>query len=393
VKPINFAFKSVLGSPFRNAVIFLCITMVGAFTAMAAYVIQGAQENMKASLANMSRLEADIMVFPTKSAFTNSGMEFMDFKGLLGELSVIPGVAAVSPQLRLSTIENSPYCQKPELYVVAFDPSTDFTILPKLSNINPRNLGINRAIAGSFVANPPGINNFNLGGASLNFAGQLPPTGFNIDQSLFVSFDTALQIARNPENQNKNDPRVVLDAIPVILIRTSPGSDPHEVAKKILAKIPWITALDSQSFFQLGRANLTSLLKSIPGLLGTIWVLAIISIGMVFSISVNARRREIGVLRVLGSTRGFVLRSILNEGFMIAAAGGSLGAIISTLLITIFRDKLIDLSGMPFASPTIYFQTSLIAIILVLAMISVFIAALIPAWRISRQDPAIVLRK
>jgi putative ABC transport system permease protein len=393
MKPINFTFKSIAGSPFRSALIFFCIGLVAAFAVLAAFVIQGAQENMQLSLANMSRLEADIVVFPTKSAFTNSGVEFMDFKGLLGELSVIPGVAAVSPQLRLSTITDSPYCQKPELYVVAFDPTTDFTVLPKLTGTITKILGINKAIAGSLVANLPGETNFNLAGSNLDLAGQLPPTGFSIDQSLFVTFETALEIAHNPENQNEKNPQVALDAIPVILVKTNPGSDPHEVAKKILAKIPWITALDSQSFFQLGRANLTSLLNNVPGLLGVIWVLSFVSIGMVFSISVNARRREIGVLRVLGSSRAFVLRSLLMEGFVIALAGGVIGTFLSSLTIAFLRDKLIRLLGLPFASPTFFFLSRLIAVILALAILSVFLAALYPAWRISRQDPAVVLRK
>jgi putative ABC transport system permease protein len=393
MEPIHFTFKSIAGNLFRNGIIFICVGLVAAFSVLANLVIQGAQENMKLSLANMSRLEADVVVFPTKSAFNNTGMEFMDFKGLLGELSVIPGVAAVSPQLRLSTITDSQLCQKCELYIIAFDPATDFSILSRLSENEANNFGINKAIAGSLVINPTGKTNFSLAGSDLKLIGQLPQTGLSIDQSLFVSFETALEVARNPNNQNEKNPKLALDAIPVILVKTSPGSDPHEVVRKILAKIPWITVMDSQSFFHLGRANLTSLLNNIPSLLGMIWILSVVCIGMVFSIAINARRREIGVLRVLGSSRSFIFRSLIIEGFVIAFAGGAAGILISTSAAALFREKLMGILGLPLAYPNLLTQFRLIAVIIALIILSVFLAALFPAWRITRQDPAILLRK
>ncbi len=49
-------------------------------------------------------------------------------------------------------------------------------------------------------------------------------------------------------------------------------------------------------------------------------------IGLVFSMAVNERRREIGVLRALGATRGFVFRSLLAEAGILALSGGIAGA-------------------------------------------------------------------
>ena len=47
-------------------------------------------------------------------------------------------------------------------------------------------------------------------------------------------------------------------------------------------------------------------------ILGVVLILSVAIIGLIFSMAVNERRREIGVLRALGATRGAVLRSLLS---------------------------------------------------------------------------------
>ena len=50
-------------------------------------------------------------------------------------------------------------------------------------------------------------------------------------------------------------------------------------------------------------------------------------IGMVFSISVNERRQQLGVLRALGFKRGSVLQTLLAEGAILALSGGVAGIV------------------------------------------------------------------
>jgi len=55
-------------------------------------------------------------------------------------------------------------------------------------------------------------------------------------------------------------------------------------------------------------------------------VLSLVLISLIFSMAANERRRELGVLRALGATRGFVFQSILAEAVMLAVDGGALGS-------------------------------------------------------------------
>ena len=59
--------------------------------------------------------------------------------------------------------------------------------------------------------------------------------------------------------------------------------------------------------FQTSRQQITGLLV----ILSITLLLSLILIGLIFPMAANERRREIGVLRALGATHGFVLQSIL----------------------------------------------------------------------------------
>jgi ABC-type lipoprotein release transport system permease subunit len=61
--------------------------------------------------------------------------------------------------------------------------------------------------------------------------------------------------------------------------------------------------------------------------------------------------------------------------------------------VALFREELVRTLGLPLAYPILLAQFRLIVVIIALIILSVFLAVLFPAWRISRQDPAIILRK
>ena len=98
------------------------------------------------------------------------------------------------------------------------------------------------------------------------------------------------------------------------------------------------------------------------------------------------------MLRALGATRSFVLRSILAEGFMLALGGGAAGVFLTALAVWLFSDEIVQSAGLPLASPSPFALLILALGGLALALASVTLAALFPALRISRQDPAAAMR-
>ena len=84
---------------------------------------------------------------------------------------------------------------------------------------------------------------------------------------------------------------------------------------------------------------------------------------------------------------------MLAEASLLAFCGASVGVFLAVLAIYLFRRLIMISLGVPFLLPSPGSLALQIGIGLLLAMFSVFLAALLPAIKISRQDPAIAMRE
>ena len=66
---------------------------------------------------------------------------------------------------------------------------------------------------------------------------------------------------------------------------------------------------------------------------GVVMVVVVLGIASVLVVSVVQKRREIGILRAMGATRGQMLRVFLLQGAMVGALGSALGIVLAVLLI------------------------------------------------------------
>lgn len=387
----RLTLRRIAASPFRSFLIFLCVALVAGSTVWATLIVQGIEENLRLSVSGTENLGADILVVPRVSGFSGQGKRNVELEVLLSTLSVTPGVDRASPQLRLSILPESRNAKDSEIFLVAYDPATDFSVLTWLQEEPAGEIGVGDAIAGSQVFSKDGGDEFDLAGLSLRLAGHLSPTGTSLDKTVFVTFETAQELLRLYPTPGNGNPGIAVNSAPYILVKAEPGKTPHEVARRILKNIPGVTVFDSTNFFK-GQKQMASLLRNIPGLLGIGWGLAVLWIGLIFSIAVNERRREIGVLRALGSTRGFVLRSLLAEGFVLALCGYAAGAVLSLMAVLLIRNEMIPSVGVVLATSSPFALLLLELESLGVALSSIFLAAIFPAWRINRQDPAVIMR-
>ena len=136
---------------------------------------------------------------PRGLGYASLGMDNVDLPALMEELTGIPGIAQVSPQLRVMAAQDNPLCGCGELLVTAFDPVTDFSILTRLPPGSRVDLATGEAIAGSLVSVPGGEEEFELEGYTLRLVAQLPATGTSLDRSLLVTFDTARAMFLQPQ--------------------------------------------------------------------------------------------------------------------------------------------------------------------------------------------------
>jgi len=393
----QLAWRNIKGNAFRSWVVFLCALVVAGFSLSAVMIIRGAEDSLRLAL---NRLGADIIVVPEG---TETRVETALLMGKpvkvwmpqenLDKIARIPGVAVASPQLYLSSLSNAACCSVAEMFMVAFDPRTDFTIEPWLKQKLGHELRLGEAVGGSHVFTPEGDENIKLYGYFITLKGNLTPTGTGLDQTMFLTFETAQDVARISMTRAERPLEIPANSISAALVKVQPGSDPRSVALDIMQKVPGVTPIESPDMFQTFRAQITGLLRGMLVILSITLVLSLVLISLIFSMAANERRRELGVLRALGATRGFVFQSILAEAVMLAVDGGAVGIALACLATFLFRDLLVRSLGIPFLLPSLPSLITLIGGGLVLALSGVTLAALIPAFKISRQDPALAMRE
>jgi len=397
VKLVRLAFKNIAGSGFRNIAIFLCVMGIAGFLLSTTLIIKGFQNSLESGI---NRLGADIIVVPQG---TEERVESALLMGKptsvwmpeenLAKVEAVPGVEKVSAQLYLASLYGAACCAVSEMFMVVYDPETDFTITPWLERNLRRALTTGESIGGYYIFVPPGEKGIKLYGYLTYLRGNLEATGTGIDQTLFMPLETAREMAQSSMSTAIMPLEIPPDSISAIMVKTEPGVEPHIVAARIMQNTTGMYAIEGPDLFKTYRNQMYSLLWVFFGLTFVIWVLAGIMIGVNFSMSANARRREMAVLRSVGATPDFVFRLLLTEAGLLAAAGAVIGITLSASFLIIFQDMITASLKLPFLFPSILSFVSIFAGGVALAIFVVALSALFPAVRVSRQELAMAMRE
>jgi putative ABC transport system permease protein len=394
----RLVLRNLLGNLYRSGAILLCAILVAGLSLSATLVVQGAQSGIR---RNLSRMGADIIVIPwgTMSVdldtahlagmMTNRWMP----KAYMDRIMAVPDVEIVSPQLYLASMEDSPYSSLPELYLVAYDPATDFVLKPWLEHDPIGTLRLGEAVGGSAVSDPDGDGKIQIYGYPLRLLRTLEETGGDADQSLFITFDTAQAIADAMQHQPRPAFEIAPESISTAMVKVRLGSDPQEVSVNILEQVPGVVPIASTGFFQTQRAQIVGLLRTVLILAGLTWCLATLFMGLVFSLAANERSREIATLRALGATRPVILKTLLLEGVALAVTGGATGIGLAVLIAGLFGEQIAGATGIHIALPGPLALAGWAIAGLALAVGSVVLAAWLPASRLSQQEPALAMRE
>ncbi len=138
-------------------------------------------------------------------------------------------------------------------------------------------------------------------------------------------------------------------------------------------------------------AQLMALLMSIMGAVGAaVLVVAAMSVAHSFFVTVWSRRREIGVLRAIGASRGHIRSLFLAEAALVGGVAGVVGAIGATAMA-----RLIDWLGrnwvpdFPYKPDSFFVLDPLLLVgAVALAVAACTVGASIPVFRVVSKDPA-----
>ena len=123
---------------------------------------------------------------------------------------------------------------------------------------------------------------------------------------------------------------------------------------------------------------------------GVVLVVVVLGIASVLVVSVVQKRREIGILRAMGATRGQILRLFLVQGAVVGALGSALGIALAVAMIWLFTKFVRGSDGLPLFVIGLPLATALqVALI---ATVCGVLAAVAPARRAAALDPAQAIR-
>lgn len=232
--------------------------------------------------------------------------------------------------------------------------------------------------------------------SALGFAPRLRPFAMaGIFTSGLYTYDSSFGFTALPSAQEFFD---LGGAVTGIEIKLADMFDAPRMSDRILKSLD-ARGVRANNWIELNRNLFTwmKLEKTVMFvILALIVLVAAFNIVSTLFMVVIEKRRDIGVLKSLGASRGLVLRVFLVEGLLIGGLGTGLGAALGGTLIAVLRRyPFVRLPG------DVYFIERLpvrpeagdFAAVILAAFVLCLAAALYPAWRASRLDPVDAIRR
>jgi len=392
----GFAKRNLKRKIFRSVAIGVSVAVVAGTLFSVTTVMESVELSLKRGTA---RLGADLMVVPAEyeqnaraALLAGESSSFYMDGVFLDKVRKVKGVKVASPQLFL---ESAPYacCDVAQARLVGFEPETDFTIAPWVKQRLNRKLNADEILIGREVTYDVG-EKMSFFGQSFTIAGYLELTGMRfLDNSVFMPLSTARHMVSESGDKAEQALEVAKDQVSAVLVQVDPKYNPEQVAIYIEHDIDGVKAVVSEEVISSVRKQLFVLLRSILVVSAILWVMALLMIGVIFSMIVNERQREVGLLRAMGARRSSVFGLIITEASTLSLLGGMSGVAAGGVLLFSFKNLIKASLNVPYLWPEPLQFAVLILFCLVLAFLTGVGAALYPAFRSSRMEPYEAIRK
>lgn len=192
-----------------------------------------------------------------------------------------------------------------------------------------------------------------------------PPSGARIKLSL-AGLQDALQT----------------DKCTFILVKVKSGYDPASVATKINAELPGNSISLTQDLVTDAQDRIPGLSTFLKVLVGLGAFVSTIFVLLSMYTTITERRKEIGILKSLGSSTAYIIRVIEGEALLIGVLGIAFGAAVSAAAAWVIGSQF-DL--------TFEFTLGWALVAVAIAIGGSLIGALYPAWRAAGLDPVEVM--
>lgn len=344
--------KTIGAHPIRSAIILILALAQAACVFASLLMVDGMRHEL--SLAER-RLGAELVVYPT-SCLNQVDKRHLLMQGTpvhcrqprtaLARMATNEDIEAVSYQLYIS--DTLPGGQP--LWIVGFDPATDFVISPWIGEGEETELARGSILVGSSVEkNAQG--GVTLFGRNRPAGAHLLETGSVLDGAVFVSMDTLADIIEDSVDAGVHTYANLSpeSEYSVALVRASASDNIESVTDWINLYVRKVTAIRSDAALVDTASDIRSHRGISIVMLALCWVILLAALVVAQITLMNERLQEVHVWRSIGASRATIRGLMVRESAILHAAGACVGALVTVAVLLVSGDATIREA---LASPT-----------------------------------------
>ncbi len=387
---LNMAMKNLQRRPVRSWCMIFFVFMLAASLFISTVLTDSMSDSLEKTT---NRLGADVIVVPEEyekdmvdALFQGSISSFSFEKKWLDEIMTVKGIEKASPQLYLKTLDAD--CCSVSVQLIAFEPETDFIVTSWLKDDGIELPKRGEVIVGSKIT-PEEDDKIFFFNEPYTIVGQLEETKSNYDACVFMTYETASDIMSSEQWVKSFGQASAADMVSCLMIRTGEDTEKSDVAARINYRLDKDCPVRAYTMNGL-LSSAVNTVKSVGNystiLITMISILVIAALVCIFTITINERTKEFGILASLGATSSKLAALVLSEGCMIGLMGGLVGIIFSIAALLIFGNTIVVTLDIPKLNSEIAYLLPLGLKCMALALVVSIIASLYSAWKVSRND-------
>ena len=384
----SLALANIKKKPYRTTALTILV-------ALAAGVLFGTlllTASIKGGLKGINtRIGADLMIVPQGYEAQAEGVllsgepsYFYLDKHIEETIKSIQGVAAVTSQFYLTSLSES-CCDFP-IQIIGFDPSTDFIVKSWARKKILQTSGDEIILAGSNITTEK--NSVRFFEHSHNVTARLAKSGTGMDNVIYTDLSSLQKIFDDAKAKgfgfiSDGDTRTKTS---VIFIKLSDDAKPDSTAARIKGAVPGIQIIQSDKFVSGLMESISSFLIILYAVSILVIIITVLTLSIVFTLTINERLREFSILRVLGADFKMLRLIVFAEADILGSIGAITGIFLSALILLPFNILISQKLNMPFmlSSPAAIIFFALITFLVIVA--ACYIAAISGAVKVSKKE-------
>jgi putative ABC transport system permease protein len=395
---VELPLRNLRGRPFRTASLLIVVSILS-FVLFGGSILLLSLQNGMHSMER--RLGADLMVVPRgyerraeSALLRGEPSSFYLNKDILLKISQIKGIEQCSPQFFLTSL-NDACCSLP-VQMIGFDPDTDFVVQPWISTVYNENLSDGQLIVGSEID----INHNNtliFFRDTYQVAAHLDKTATGLDTSIFMNMNTMRSMLNGArgvgyafDSPNLPDPDKMISTA---LLRIDKDYDLDEMALSVLSALPEASLAIPKQMMRGIASSLNALTSFLYISVFGLWLFAALLLSTVFFGSINERKKEFAIYRVLGMTRKKLFLLVMNEATLVSLFGSVIGIVLASLGVFPFSTAIGDKLNLPYINPDTRNVLLVLSFSLALPAALGPLGAIFSAFKISKAETYLVMRE